>query len=81
MRNKVHFDASGLFNFYGAFVERYNDRFHIRKYFDTDGNDVSFEFYFIPNEDMINYIKEYAVSLGGQAIFSGDKTKFDIYEI
>jgi len=30
---------------------------------------------------MIDYIKEYAASLGEKAIFSDDKTKFEIFEI
>lgn len=81
MGNKLHFDAASLFDFYGAFFLQFNVKIHIRKYYDTDGKDVSFEFYSVPNEDKINYIKEYAATLGGKAVFSDDKMKFDIYEI
>ena len=86
MNNKVCFDICSLVNFDYDFRKRFNTKFNVRNYFCSDDSDepniadIYFKFDYIPNEDMIQFIRNYAASVGGIAVFSSDKTKFEIFK-
>lgn len=77
MKNKFKFDICTLINFDSSFREKFGQNFRIRNYY-TEHPDVYFEFSFIPSDEMINFIREYASSIGGDAKFSSDMKQFDI---
>lgn len=77
MKNKFKFDICTLINFDSSFRERFGQNFRIRNYY-TKHPDVYFEFSFIPSDEMIDFIREYARSIGCTVEFSSDMKRFEI---
>ena len=78
MKNKLNFDICTLINFDSDFRDRFGKCFRIRNYY-IELPDTYFEFSFIPSDEMIDFVKKYADSIGGYVCFSSDLRKFEIF--